>query len=268
MVYLQEVFQHEDQGGNPIDTYTSFSTYYDLVMQDYSWAEIFLKKVRERVDRKGANVLELGCGTGRILKELADSQASLYGIDLSRGMLEQAKKRLPQATLIEDDIRSFSLTERFDLILCLFDTINHLKRLEDWELTFRQVREHLTSNGSFLLDMNSPQRLGRLSLFPPLVRSFEETGTMIMRVVEERLETDGSGRFHFDTTIYAPVDADLFRREHLKIEEYAPPAHKVLELLASLFSVVRTFDEDGHEVGTMLTLEQAREGRLFFLCSP
>ena len=42
---------------------------------------------------EGKDVLEIGCGTGMILKEIAPTARSAKGIDISPGMLEQAKSR-------------------------------------------------------------------------------------------------------------------------------------------------------------------------------
>ena len=45
----------------------------------------------------GAAVLELGCGTGRILIPLAKRGGSIYGIDYSQDMIESCRAKLPDA---------------------------------------------------------------------------------------------------------------------------------------------------------------------------
>lgn len=53
----------------------------------------------------GQSVAELGCGTGRNLAAVTRAGATeVWGCDLSAGMLEQARRRTPDATLVQHDI--------------------------------------------------------------------------------------------------------------------------------------------------------------------
>ncbi|GAB2762097.1 hypothetical protein GCM10027020_12860 [Nocardioides salsibiostraticola] len=81
-------------------------------------AERLQRKAVELLDlRPGDTVVDLGCGTGVNLPALADAvggHGKVVGIDLSQGMLDQARRRsdrhnLPQVTLIQGDIREVRL---------------------------------------------------------------------------------------------------------------------------------------------------------------
>jgi malonyl-CoA O-methyltransferase len=77
---------------------------------------------RKLPDFAGRAVVEFGCGTGRNLEAFARAgAASVAGVDLSPGMLAQARARVPQATLIEGDFAGAALPEcAFDVALfCL-----------------------------------------------------------------------------------------------------------------------------------------------------
>jgi ubiquinone/menaquinone biosynthesis C-methylase UbiE len=77
---------------------------------------------RRLPDFAGRAVAEFGCGTGRNLEMLARADAApVVGVDLSPGMLAQARARVPRATLIEGDFAGAALPERaFDVVLfCL-----------------------------------------------------------------------------------------------------------------------------------------------------
>ncbi len=71
----------------------------------------------------GRTVLDVGCGTGRHAVELARRGCCVTGIDLSRGMLEQARRRAESAGVAVDfrqgDATQFSVEQPFDAVICL-----------------------------------------------------------------------------------------------------------------------------------------------------
>ncbi|MCQ2749945.1 MAG: class I SAM-dependent methyltransferase [Clostridia bacterium] len=80
-------------------------------------------------------VCDLGCGTGELIKLLADvhDEASYVGIDISGDMINVAKKKckkIEECVLVSGDIRNFKLEKRANLITCMYDTINHILKKE------------------------------------------------------------------------------------------------------------------------------------------
>lgn len=73
---------------------------------------------------KDAKVLELGCGTGRLTIPLAKNGYNITGVDFTSSMLQKAKAKTTKAGLniefIEADMRTLSLSEKFDLIFIPF----------------------------------------------------------------------------------------------------------------------------------------------------
>ena len=75
----------------------------------------------------------MGCGTGLSVRPFVDSSSYRVGVDVSLGMLEQAKKRGVFDEYIENDILSYvcKSEDKFDLIICT-DTLDYLGDLSDF----------------------------------------------------------------------------------------------------------------------------------------
>ncbi len=247
--------------------YDIYSLFYDQAMTDYQWCENFLHRMIDTRVKASPAVLELGTGTGRILELIKDDFSYSAGLDISEPMLKHARQRLPDSHLYKQDMRDFEISKRFDLILCLFDSINHLETFEGWEKTFRQVEKHLAPEGIYIFDMNTPERLARLSLFPPMIKNFGDDDRLIMDVVEDEERPDESGLFHFNITIFKHLIDDTYQKYTDRIIEYAPTSEQVLSCLGDFFSEVMIYDEDEQVVGKDISLEDAKEGRLFFVCN-
>jgi 2-polyprenyl-6-hydroxyphenyl methylase/3-demethylubiquinone-9 3-methyltransferase len=76
------------------------------------------------------DVLEMGAGYGRILKELAPYAKSFVGIDISEGSVAFGKEYLKEFTnacLETKDAHDLGFTEEFDVVLCLQNALSALK---------------------------------------------------------------------------------------------------------------------------------------------
>ena len=70
------------------------------------------------------SVLDAGCGTGRVGRELHRRGVDVVGVDLDAEMLETARARCPSATWIEGDIGAIRLDRTFDIVLMAGNVIN------------------------------------------------------------------------------------------------------------------------------------------------
>jgi SAM-dependent methyltransferase len=104
-------------------------------------------------------VLELGCGTGRLLIPTTRAGARVVGIDRSAPMLSRARQRLRRARLpqrlIRGDIRHlpFRLRARFDLVMAPYGIVQSLTRERDLRDTIAAVRRVLRRGGLFVIDL-------------------------------------------------------------------------------------------------------------------
>lgn len=109
-------------------------------------------------------VLELGCGSGRVLVPMVRAGLPVVGIDRSAPMLRGARwrlLRLPPAvrrrgTLLQADMRDFSLAATFPLILAPFNALMHLYHPDAMLRCLRCVRQHLAPGGKFAFDVVNP----------------------------------------------------------------------------------------------------------------
>lgn len=112
----------------------------------------------------GGRVLEVGCGTGRILLPIARSGPTIDGLDASPEMLERCRTKLrdePEAvrrrvTLHEGDARGFDLGRSFDLVIAPFRVVQHLTTIEDQLSFLDSVARHLAPGGRFTFDVFNP----------------------------------------------------------------------------------------------------------------
>jgi predicted TPR repeat methyltransferase len=133
-----------------------FAAVYNSIWFNFSarlWP--FLSEVVRRRAPGARTWLDLCCGTGHLLAILSEEGYSLTGLDASPCMLKHAKENVPSARLVRGDVRSFDLGQRFDVITCLFDSLNYLTQKRDLERAFRCARRHLAPNGLFAFDLNT-----------------------------------------------------------------------------------------------------------------
>lgn len=171
--------------------YAEFAGFYDQIMGDRT---VDIARVRSYITRycpAARSLLELGCGTGTMLAGLMPG-LEVTGVDRSPEMLAVAARTAPRARLVQGDMTAFSLGARFDAVICVFDTLNHLPRLADWRQMFDRVHEHLADAGLFVFDVNTTQRLRRLWQGPAFASDFGEH-SMIMDVQPATGGAHGSG---------------------------------------------------------------------------
>ncbi|HVE70502.1 MAG TPA: class I SAM-dependent methyltransferase [Thermoanaerobaculia bacterium] len=133
--------------------------FYDLFYGDRKDVDFFVS-VAQQI---GGPVLELGCGTGRILVPIAAAGVDIAGIDLSPANLDICRTRLeaviPRAAasrVIEADMRRFELDRTFRLAIFPFRTLQEILTVDDKVECLRCTRRHLQDGGFVLIDNYNP----------------------------------------------------------------------------------------------------------------
>lgn len=135
-------------------------------LYDRRWGEISLSFVpvldRLALDAlpADARVLDLACGTGQLAALLVERGFEVTGLDSSAGMLAIARSRVPGATFVLADARSFELPDRFDAVLSVFDSLDHILSIDGLRSAFERVRVALVPGGHFVFDLNTVEAVG------------------------------------------------------------------------------------------------------------
>ena len=108
----------------------------------------------------GGPVLEIGCGTGRILIPTARIGIECIGLDSSPEMLALLLEKNPPANLqlVNGQMSDFDLGEgRFQLITAPFRVLQHLLDIDSQLVALANVRQHLAPGGAFVFDVFDPK---------------------------------------------------------------------------------------------------------------
>jgi SAM-dependent methyltransferase len=155
------------------ETYKRFARYYDLYVGNFK-ADLPLYRSLCAPEH---HVLEIGCGTGRVLRALLEEGCRVTGVDVSDDMLRVAEAKLcehlEQGKLVlkNHDFRCAPLQEQYDRILVTFFTFNYLLTASEQRQFLLNVRQSLAANGVVILDLFYPQPLA----FPATSDQWQET---------------------------------------------------------------------------------------------
>jgi SAM-dependent methyltransferase len=141
---------------------------------------------RELALELGGPILELGCGTGRILLPIARDGIECVGLDSSPAMLDVLRRKQPPANLrlVGARMETFDLgSARFRLITCPFRAFSHLLDVDAQLGALARIRQHLAPGGVFAFDVfdPKPESLSRLEEAEQLSISFQDGGREIQR---------------------------------------------------------------------------------------
>jgi len=237
------------------DYYNEFAKYYDdgTSTDNVSKTE-FLENIIQRHNSSAKSVLEIACGTGNVLGPLSEHY-EVTGLDLSPMMLSIAKAKLPNLTFLEGDMTSFELGKKFDVILCIFDSINHLVDFKQWESTFDRVKAHLNSGGIFIVDINTIYKMDRFAAFRPMYEVVKDNYHLI-NIIKLR-----EGVYSWNIDVFSPSDggAAMYKLSRTSIPISAYPHEQIEQSLKERFSKVELSTPDNKPIDD-------KTDRIYFSC--
>jgi SAM-dependent methyltransferase len=134
--------------------YRDLAKFYDLVYssKDYAQEVKRLKAIIRQYQRSsGKDLLEVACGTGKHIEHLK-KRYNTTGLDISEEMLAIARERNPDVQFALGDMKDTTLNQTFDVITCLFGSINYNTTLEQLKKTLDNLAKHLKPGGLLIIE--------------------------------------------------------------------------------------------------------------------
>jgi SAM-dependent methyltransferase len=109
-------------------------------------------------DQAAGPILELGCGTGRVLQYLTQEGCQVTGLDYDLRMLRYLKQQMPKAQVFAADLTNFHLHKQFPLILLTCNTYSTLSK-DQRIAALGCIDRHLVAGGIFATSLPNPYDL-------------------------------------------------------------------------------------------------------------
>jgi SAM-dependent methyltransferase len=232
-----------------VESYSVTAKHYDAayaVKQDLVDLPFYL----DLAERSGGPVLEIACGTGRVLLPIARQGIAIDGVDNSLPMLSVSKshieKETPQTrrriTLHKGDMRDFRLRKKYPLVIIPFRPLQHMHTVPDQLKALTTAAVHLRKNGTLAFDVFYPKfELIATGIGQEILDLEWQAGKdlVVRRYFRKEYVDKINQNFSF-TFIFRTYQSDKLVREESEpfiLSYYTYPHLKALFLLAGLESV-------------------------------
>ncbi|PKN77698.1 MAG: hypothetical protein CVU48_10715 [Candidatus Cloacimonetes bacterium HGW-Cloacimonetes-1] len=155
---ILELFTRKELSKN--SSYSLFAQYYDVYMAhvDYSsWIALLMECFSLYSTNNLDKILELACGTATISSRLVREGYIVDAADSSGHMLSIASMKSNKPRLFAHFMGSPLPVSDYDLVLCLFDSVNYLLKPEYISALLNSVYDALNSGGLFIFDISTIQ---------------------------------------------------------------------------------------------------------------
>jgi SAM-dependent methyltransferase len=248
--------------------FDAFADYYDA---DYGAMADDLSFYRELARRAGGRVLEVMCGSGRLLVPLAQAGLRLAGVDISGAMLALAREQLQAADvlerveLLEADVRSRVPQGPFGLAIVAVNSFMHLATAADQLAVLEHLHAALAPGGLLAIDLFNPdpRLLSEQNGGVVLDKTFMlESGALVQKFVAQ--QSNLAEQTSYITFIYDEIDpAGWVRRSALPFTMRWLYRYELEHLLAragfALEAVYGSYDLDEYNSASDLMLAVARK---------
>ncbi|MDO4711356.1 MAG: class I SAM-dependent methyltransferase [Peptostreptococcaceae bacterium] len=244
------------------EAYRFLAQIYDDLMEHVDhkqWAGFVMDLVKEQGDAPN-NILELGCGTGNITKELLAMGYEVVGVDLSEEMLELAREKTQEfgekIILIEQDITDmdFDIYE-IDCIIACNDTFNYIIDIEALRSALEYLYPRMKKGGQLVFDISSRYKLQHILGDRVFGESFEE-----FAYLWENFYDDDEHLIEMEINIFSKQNGS-YRRDTETHFQRAYTEEDMVELLETVgFQNIKVYAD------FKMQKPEAQSERIFFSC--
>jgi SAM-dependent methyltransferase len=222
--------------GVKMEAYSSFARVYDMFMDNVPYEEWgrYVIGLLQKENITDGIVLDLGCGTGKLTRILADAGYDMIGVDNSGEMLEIAREQEDAAPesekqnilYLQQDMREFELYGTVRAVISICDSMNYMIEEADLLAVFRLVNNYLDPGGVFIFDMNTVYKYREL-LGENNISENREEGSFIW----ENYFDEESGINEYDLTLFIREKGNCYRKYEELHYQRAYELSRVKELL-------------------------------------
>lgn len=229
-----------------MQAYTYLPIIYDRLMQDVDyekWSDFIIDLLNSgSKNNKAKNILELGCGSGKITEKLLEKGFEVVGIDSSFEMLEAAREKTSgygdKVILLEQDISDMDFdVYEIEAVVAANDVFNYITDKEDIRKIFEFVHGHLAEGAGFVFDISSSYKIS--TVLGDNV--FSETMDDLVYIWENYYD-DKTKMLEMDINFFVKDSEETYKRYEEQHIQRAYEEEELKELLDECgFKNIRTF---------------------------
>ena len=198
-------------------SYENFARVYDELMDNVpyeEWAQFILNLLQDRKITEGL-VLELGCGTGKLMTLLGKAGFDMIGVDNSVEMLQIAREKTSQDFLyLLQDMREFELYGTVKAVISVCDSVNYITKKEELRKVFQLVNNYLDPEGLFIFDFNTEYKYRELIGETVIAEDREDVSFIWFNEYDEDSHLND-----IDLKVFVQEEGDIyqkFQEEHIQ----------------------------------------------------
>ncbi|MCX6726367.1 MAG: class I SAM-dependent methyltransferase [Candidatus Shapirobacteria bacterium] len=140
-----------DEKNQNIENYDKSAVFHSKKFDEIGARVDDINKSFSYINKINPKVIEIGCGNGRDAKEIIKRTNDYLGIDLSKGMLEQAKMNVPEAKFLLADLENYEFSPGVDIVFA-FASLLHSDK-ESIEKIVKSIYDSMNNSGVFFISL-------------------------------------------------------------------------------------------------------------------
>ena len=199
---------------------------------------------------KNDEVLDLGCGTGRITNELGKRGYHCVGVDFSEKHIEEANsKKTANVAFSVEDAREYSPEIKYDAVVCIYDVIGSFPETKENLKILETACKCLRPNGKLIISvMNKELSQKNCHKYGNEVYGIEENIDKLLKLKGSNTMQKTGDIFDGQKMIYDSKEDVFYRKEQFFDPDYLPIEYIVRDKRFSYKDIERLLNKSGFEI--------------------